>query len=379
MPAMPQLPTTRVTPSAPFTYIGLDYLGPLYIKHNLKVWICLYTCLAVRAIHLELLSDMSAEQFILGIRRFIARYGKPTMIISDNAQQFKLANSTLEKVWENVINDEQVTSYVANQNIKWNFIVQRAPWMGGFYERLVGLVKRSLRKSIGKTSLSWNQLFTIITEVQAVINNRPMVYVDDDINSGNILTPSHFLTMNPKTGLPEIEEGDDSEFITKLSSVEKLLETWKRGQNRLTQFWKSWQNEYLLSLRERYQDQLKHPRKMSPHTPSVGDTVLIKENLPRGSWKIAKIVRLYESKDGQIRAAQLMLPTHKLLQRPLNLLYPLECATVDDNANVLNDDSKSRDNQQITKTDDMLNNRPRRVAAVNATEKIKQQFENNET
>ena len=110
MPKMPPLPQERVVRSLPFEYTGLDYLGPLYIKQFVqsdepvtkpffkKVWVCLFTCLAVRAIHLELVENMSAEEFILCLRRFIARWGVPHQIISDNAQQFKVAKTTLTKL-----------------------------------------------------------------------------------------------------------------------------------------------------------------------------------------------------------------------------------------------------------------------------------------
>ena len=97
MPVMSPIPTKRVSASAPFTYVGVDYFGPLFMKVNRqtqKVWVCLYTCLATRAIHLELMNDMTTQQFLLGFRRFIAGHGKPNKIISDNAAQFKLASDT---------------------------------------------------------------------------------------------------------------------------------------------------------------------------------------------------------------------------------------------------------------------------------------------
>ena len=327
MPKMPPIPKMRLSPSAPFTNVGIDYFGPLYIKDNQKVWICLYTCLVVRAIHLELLPDLSSDQFLLGFRRMLAKYGKPTTIISDNAKQFKLAKSTIDKLWSKATTNADVQSYIANEGIDWKFIVKLSPWMGGCYERMIGLVKRSLRKSIGKSCLTWDQLSTIICEVQAVINSRPLIYVGDDINSKEILTPSHFLSLNPKTGIPQVErnnEDNDTDIFKKLSSTENLLQTWKRGHNRLEQFWNMWKNNYLLSLRERFQSHLKHPKIQSQTNPSIGEVVLIKENLPRGCWKMAKIVKLCESRDGGLLSAHLVLPSQKTLHRPLGLLYPLE-------------------------------------------------------
>ena len=163
MPLMPPLPTERVSVAASFTNTGIDYFGPLYIKakgDTQKVWVCLFTCLVTRAVHLELMQDMSAQQFLLGFRRFIATYGKPNKVISDNTSHFKLAAETIDRLWTNILKETDVVSYVANENIQWKFIVELASWMGGFYERLVGLVKRSLRKAIGRICLTNEQLLT---------------------------------------------------------------------------------------------------------------------------------------------------------------------------------------------------------------------------
>ena len=136
--------------SAPFTYTGLDYLGPFYVKGNLprKAWICLFTCVAIRAVYLEVVHDMTAEEFLMALRRFISRNGTPKEIILDNAPQFKLMKTTTDKEWQQVVMDEDVHSYTANQNIKWSFIVKFVFWMGGFYERLKGMVKSSQTKAI---------------------------------------------------------------------------------------------------------------------------------------------------------------------------------------------------------------------------------------
>ncbi|XP_061167953.1 uncharacterized protein LOC133176911 [Saccostrea echinata] len=232
MPLMPPLPNKRVSESAPFTYAGVDYFGPIFIKTETgskKVWVCLFTCLVVRAIHLELMQDMSTEQLLLGLRRFIARFGKPKQIISDNGAQFKLASLVLEKGWEKVTSDKDVQSYIANEEIQWQFIVELAPWMGGFYERLVG-VKRCLRKTMGKLCLTNKQMRTMLAEVEAVVNTRPLVYIGDDINSNITLTPAHFLTLNPKIGLQDSENFDpmDPDYVPHASSVNTLLAIWKK-------------------------------------------------------------------------------------------------------------------------------------------------------
>lgn len=228
MPHMVPYPPSRIEESAPFSFTGLDYLGPLYVKVNgesstRKVWVCLFTCLAVRAVHLELIHDMSGEEFLLCLRKFIARRGKPKEIISDNAPQFKLVKSTVDEAWEFATTSHDTQTYLANEGIKWGFIIELAPWMVGFYERLVGLVKQSLRKSIGKICLNTVQLETILNEVEAVVNSRPLVYVGADLNSGFAITPGDFLSINRYTGVPHLANEDqqqDPDFLLRLSSSE---------------------------------------------------------------------------------------------------------------------------------------------------------------
>jgi len=232
----------RVTPakqlsiprSPPFTYTCLDYLGPLYVKVSQpsatqKVWLRLFTCLAVRAIHLGVVHDMTVEHFLLCLRRFIATRGKLKQIISDNASQFKVVKETVEDAWELSRTSPDTQSYLANEGIKWSFTIELAPWMGGFYERLIGLVKQSLRKSTGKICLT-------IVQLETVVNSGPLVYVGADFSSGLTLTPGDFLSLNPKTGMPSLAEENrlqDPDFLSKLSSSQKLLDMWRKGQKHL--------------------------------------------------------------------------------------------------------------------------------------------------
>ncbi|XP_053383165.1 uncharacterized protein LOC128549742 [Mercenaria mercenaria] len=200
--------------------------------------------------------------------------------------------------------------------------------MGGYYERLVGIVKKVFRKTLGRRLLTLIQLQTLVKEAEAVVNSRPFVYVGDDVNSSITLTPSHFLTLNPSTGIPELEADDmDSDFLACYSSSDRLLEIWKKGQKLINMFWQIWRNDYLLSLRERTQTQLKTGRIQSSDQPSIGDIVLLKEDLPRGSWKLGKIVNLIQSRDGKIRSAKVKVSSGKVLGRPLKLLFPIETSS----------------------------------------------------
>ena len=260
---IPPRPKERVAQSFPFEYTGLDYMGPLYVKvysgeSSLltvkKVWICLFTCLAIRAVHLEVVEDLSAQEFLLCLRKFIARRGTPRQI---NAKQFKTASTVMSKAWKEVLCCTEVNDYTVKQGIQWKFIVDLAPWMGGFYERLVGLTKRALRKTIGLRSLTEKQLITVLMEAEAVVNSRPLVYVDSDINSSFLISPMNFLSLNRNHFMFDFtcSDHEDPEFKTteNISTAQQLLERWKSGQRCLKQFWKIWRNEYLLSLRERGQ------------------------------------------------------------------------------------------------------------------------------
>ena len=401
MPKMPPWPKERVAQSFPFEYTGLDYLGPFYVKIYTedsnqptvkKVWVCLFTCLAIRAIHLELIEDLSAQEFLLGLRRFIARRGMPRQIVSDNAKQFKTASVVLNKAWSEVLASSEVNDYVVKQGIHWKFIVDLAPWMGGFYERLVGLTKRALRKTIGIRSLTERQLNTILTEVEAVVNSRPLVYVDSDINSNFPISPLNFLSLNHNHFILDFacsEEEMEFDMNERLSMAQQLLERWKRGQRSLTQFWEMWRNNYLLALRERTQLFHKRSKGTVKQIPKLGDVVLLKDKLPRGQWRIGRIDKLIEGKDQLIRAAKVRLSSRKILTRALNMLYPIECP---DHGSEIEDsvDAPIEETQDGNNSDDIMedvdnsteiggnatqlestNKRPTRRAVVAAREKIR--------
>ncbi|XP_053378167.1 uncharacterized protein LOC128547996 [Mercenaria mercenaria] len=149
MPPMPSLPPSRVTECRPFSRTGLDYLGPIYVKSNdtpMKVWVCLFTCLVTRAVHLEVVLDISTEECLMCLRRFISQRGTPVQLISDNGSHFKAASSILDQIWNRTLHSDEVQTYASNSRITWNFITELAPWMGGYYERLVGIVKECFEK-----------------------------------------------------------------------------------------------------------------------------------------------------------------------------------------------------------------------------------------
>ena len=133
-----------------------------------KVYVCLFTCASARAVH----RGLTAQDFLLAFRRFANRRGLPATIQSDNAKTFR----SLSKEIRNITRSPEISSYLVNNQISWNFIVERAPWWGDYWERLVRSVKAPLHKVIGRTSLSYDELNTLLTEVEGVINARPPTY-----------------------------------------------------------------------------------------------------------------------------------------------------------------------------------------------------------
>jgi len=329
IPPMAPLPSSRVTPGRAFARTGIDYFGPVYVKHHpeaKKTWVCLFTCMLTRAIHLELVHDMTAAEFLLSFRRFVARRCTPDLVVSDNAAQFKAVDNTIATAFNQMLRMDDVLSHFTTNNIQWQFIVQSAPWMGGFYERLVGVVKRGMRKAIGRSLLTHSQLNTVLVEVEAIVNSRPLVYVGDDIED-IILTPAHFLTIGTSTGgihLPEDDAADDPDFQPKETTTQALLKLWKSGQRRLQQFWSRWREDYLLNLREAHTSVHKQHRTSVATSPSVNDVVLIKDDLPRGRWRLGRIIGLTPSADGHVRSATVRTPDKRQLIRPISHLYPLE-------------------------------------------------------
>ena len=157
-----------------------------------KVYICLFTCAVIRAIHLEVVTDLTTESFLRSFRRFISRRGMCSTIYTDNALTFKKANKEINQSLD-LFTNKKFKNYLNHHRIKWNYIVERAPWWGGFYERLMKTIKIPLRKVLKQSHLNSDELYTILTEVEAMVNSRPLTYVADDINQLSYLTPARFL------------------------------------------------------------------------------------------------------------------------------------------------------------------------------------------
>jgi hypothetical protein len=321
-PIFDQLPKTRTEIVRPFHTIGIDYFGPLQIKINdgniQKIYVALYTYFIVRAIHLEIAEDSSAEAFIRTFRRFCARRGKPSRVWSDNATNFVAGAQIIENHWNKAISNE-----AAKNNIDWTFIVPRAPWKGGIWERLIGIVKNSMKRTIGKSLLTRDEMSTLMCEIEAIVNNRPITFSTDQQPS-RVLRPIDFILpyQNVETNFParEYDMNDpDFKFYKEKVTQENLRKMIQWANARINKFQKLWKHDYLLSLREK--DRENYQKGI---TPKEGDMVLIeKDETPKSTWKMGQIIETIKGKDNRIRVAKI-LSNGKIKKRAINQLYPLE-------------------------------------------------------
>lgn len=314
------LPKDRITESPPFEITGVDFAGPLYVKtHNsmTKSYIALFTCAVTRAVHLELVSDLSTENFLLALKRFISRRGLCKVIYSDNAKTFKRADQDLKDLWKS-IKDPQLREFFSEKGITWRFIAERAAWWGGFWERLVRSIKIILRKVLGRAKLNFEEMCTLLTEAEAIINSRPLTYVHNDVDEPQPLTPAHFLVGQRLTCLPPKPFPADTNHPT--ANKEEMTRRWRYRQRLMTNFWNRWRREYLLDLKSAHRCDTPQPSLLK-----VGDVVLIGEdNTPRQSWRLGRIQELFPGRDGLVRSCTVRTSSGTLLRRPIQLLYPLE-------------------------------------------------------
>ena len=186
-----------------------------------------------------LVSDLSVATFILCMRKLVARRRKPHMITTDNAETFKATKKWFKRLFAS----DDMQSYLERHGIQWKFNLVKAPWWGGFYERLVGSVKRCFQKVLGNVRLTFEELSTVLTEVEGTLNKRPLAAHYEELNEA-MLTPSHLLYGHNSGELPDEVKNEEDE-----SSVHKRLRYMARKRKH---FWNHWVKEYLLNLKEFY-------------------------------------------------------------------------------------------------------------------------------
>ena len=179
----------------------MEFAGPMYSKNLEKFYIALFTCAVTRAINLKLMTDLTTEKFLLAFRVFVSRRGLCTTIYSDNAKTFKLANTELAALWDS-LSSKKLQAFFAEKRITRKFIAERAAWHGGMWERMVRSVKTCLRKVLGKSCLKYEEIETILIDVEAIVNSRPITFTHTSSEESVPRTPSHFLIGQRLTALP---------------------------------------------------------------------------------------------------------------------------------------------------------------------------------
>ena len=342
VPPQNDLPGFRLSQKPAFTYVGVDYAGPLYIKEPncsalKKVYVLLFTCCSTRAVHLELATDLSADVFIRCLRRFTARRGLPEIIVSDNAKTFKAAAKVLKKVFSY----PSVKRFLANRRITWRFNIDRAPWWGGFFERMIQNAKRCLRKTLRNAKLDYDELYTLLVEVEGTLNSRPLTYVSsDDVEEP--LTPFHLIYGRGIISLPEVTPGREASMNQAASSNDGPTRR-KYLRLLLDYFWKRWRKEYVTELRNLHRQRRRPEGSISL---SVGDVVtLFEDNLPRSQWRLGRVEQLIPGTDDNVRAAEVKVITKTgramTVKRPVQRLFPLEVRE-----DVTNDEQASVERRQ---------------------------------
>ena len=304
LPPSPPLPDYRMQIAPPFSNVGFDHMGPLWVydifcKSKLhKVQVALFTCCVTRMVHLELQPSLDGPACIRAIKRTFARVGYAKRLVSDNHKTFR---------------SKELKTFATKHSIEWKYILELSPHWGGFYERLNRIVKNALRKILRKSKLTYEELETILIEIEGVLNTRPLTYVDDS-DLTEPLTPSHLMygrNIHAKSSFGAIDE-TSAPPTNRIKHVQRLLD----------QFWKRFSAEYLCSLRER--DRVQRRKQDRSTIVSVGDIVLIhQKHVGRNSWPLGKVERIICSSDGQVRGAELRTESGQL-NRPINLLHPLE-------------------------------------------------------
>ena len=216
-PAKSLLPDFRSTLTTPFEYTGVDFAGPIIYRENkktiAKAYVALFTCSTTRAVHLKLCKDLTADEFKRALKEFVARRGTPKAIISDNGRTFVATSKWFKRLKKN----EELTNYMATQRILWKFNLSRAPWWGGFFERLIGIMKRSLAKAIGRSMLKFPELEEILLDVECSMNNRPLCYQGEEFQEP-VITTNMLIRGQPANLLEEdlSKVGNEEELAKKI-------------------------------------------------------------------------------------------------------------------------------------------------------------------
>ena len=344
-PLPPPLPAERVQWVPPFSHVGVDHMGSYVIRdpqgRKSKVYICLFVCATTRAVHLEVVEDLTTSKFIMCLRRLAATKGMPKLILSDNHRTFIAGETFLPDLQQ----DPSVREYLNSRSIRRKHQTPRSPWMGGHFERLVRTIKASLATAISRKLLSLEEFRTVVLEAENIVNSRPLTYQSDSTRDVPLsplqLAWGRDLTLMP----PLLQPGDplDEDFDAKATRAQYELLS-----NALERFRKRWHSECLLSLREKHNNVCAED---PTHHLSVGQLVMVRhENVHRIEWPLGVITAVYPDTRGIIRTAEVE-ECGKQSRRLISYLVPLEldCRHDDDDIHL-----RPRERQRDAEEEDAI-------------------------
>lgn len=306
-PIMGDLPGARTCQVRPFSNVGIDYAGPIMIKESRrrnarssKGYLAIFVCMAVKAVHIEVVTDLSTAVFIAALHRFVSRRGVPANIYSDCGTNFKGANTILKSLFQN---PEARDLFSQSIPCSWHFNPPAAPHFGGLWEAAVKSTKYHLKRVIGSQILTFEELTTCTHRIEAILNSRPITPQSTDPNDLKALTPGDFLIGCPLVALPEPD-------VT-MTPINRL-NRWQLLNQIQQSFWKRWSSEYLSSL------QAKTKWYRSQSNLAIGDLVLMRQpSVPPTVWKLARIVSVHPGDDGVVRVVTIRTKEGDCYKRPV--------------------------------------------------------------
>lgn len=320
-PKMGDLPTERVTQFRPFMNCGIDYAGPVMIKCSkkrnasvVKAYLAVFVCLSTKAVHLEVVTSIDTDSFLAALRRFVGRRGIPDQIWCDNGSNFVGGNAELKHLFSQFISQcksEAFSNFCLQKSITFKFIPPSAPNFGGLWESVVKSTKFHLKRVMANTKFTYEELSTLIIQIESILNSRPLCRLNDDVSELQMLTPSHFLIGENITAIPEPSLND---------IPDGKLNKWQNIQKRVQGFWRAWQHDYLNTL------QTRNKWKVDLSDMREGQVVILREdNLPPNKWLLGRVLQVYPGGDGVCRVVKVKTASSEFL-RPVNKLIKLPVA-----------------------------------------------------
>ena len=308
---MADLPNCRLQfDQPPFSSTGVDYFGPILVKQRrsiVKRYGCVFTCLTMRGVHIEIANSLDTDSFINALRRFIARRGRPKKIFSDNGTNFVGANRVLRDSLQ-AFNQDRIHSHCSQQNIEWNFNPPTASHFGGAWERMICSIRRILGGLLGNQTLNDENCLTLMAEVESILNSRPLVPISFTDLEQEPLTPNHLLLLRESPNLPPGIFSKDSCYSRR---------RWAQVQYLANQFWQRWIKEFLPNLHHR-QKWFDVKRNLK-----VDDIVLlVEDSQQRLKWLMGRVLKTFPDKRGLVRTV--LVKTHtNVFKRPIAKLCPI--------------------------------------------------------